>query len=180
MKRIFRRGAIKWAAPGLFLLGLVALVDADPGNDPRAPDLTAYPKLKVDEGNKVAFWAYAEGVQVYRWTGTAWAFVAPEAVLYDGDGEPVGTHYVGPTWESASGSYVVGVVMERATPDPDAIPWLKLQAIDSDGSGVFDGTTFIQRVNTTGGKAPAVPGSFEDEIVRVPYTAEYYFYRKHR
>jgi hypothetical protein len=40
--------------------------------------------------------------------------------------------------------------------------------------------TFIQRVNTVGGKAPADPGDFEGEVVRVPYAAEYYFYREHQ
>jgi hypothetical protein len=32
-------------------------------------------------------------------------------------------------------------------------------------------------VNTVGGKAPTDPGSFVGEEARVPYTAEYYFYR---
>ena len=41
----------------------------------------------------------------------------------------VGTQYAGPTWESNSGSTVVGTVFERVT--------------------------FIQRVNTVGGTAPA-------------------------
>jgi len=180
MAKVLRRGAIRWAAPSLFLLALVALAWADPGNDPRAPDLSAYPKLKVDAGNKVAYWAYAEGVQIYRWDGTTWGFVAPEAVLYDTDGDVVGTHYVGPTWQSNSGSFVVGVVMERASPNPDAIPWLKLQALDSEGPGIFNQVTFIQRVNTVGGKAPEAAGTFVGELARVPYAAEYYFYREKR
>ena len=90
----------------------------------------------------------------------------------------VGTHYVGPTWESNSGSYVVGSVMERATPDPSAIPWLLLGAVDKDGPGNFDRVTHIQRVNTVGGIIPAQPGHTIGEQARVPYTADYYFYRK--
>ena len=35
----------------------------------------------------------------------------------------------------------------------------------------------IQRVNTVGGKAPTAPGDYVGELVRVPYTAEYFFYR---
>ena len=169
---------VRASALALLLLALIAPV-AVAWNDNRAPDLSDYPKLQVDEGNKVTFHAYAEGVQIYRWTGTSWAFVAPEALLYadPADDDPVAIHYAGPTWESASGSIVVGTVLERATPDPDAIPWLKLAAVYSDGPGIFDGVTFIQRVNTVGGKAPAYPGDFPDEEVRVPYTAEYYFYR---
>jgi hypothetical protein len=163
-------------ALALFLL--VTAVGAAPGGD-RAPDLSAYPKLQVPAGHKVAFRAYAEGVQIYRWDGTSWVFQRPEAMLYDfgGEGEIVGTHYVGPTWESNSGSYVVGTVLEKATVDPNAIPWLKLQATTSSGPGVFNGVTFIQRVNTTGGTAPASPGTCAGEEASVYYTADYYFYR---
>lgn len=35
----------------------------------------------------------------------------------------------------------------------------------------------VQRVNTLGGTAPAGAGSFVGDEARVPYTAEYYFYR---
>jgi hypothetical protein len=37
--------------------------------------------------------------------------------------------------------------------------------------------TFIQRVNTIGGTAPAEAGAFVGDEARVPYTTEYYFYR---
>jgi len=37
--------------------------------------------------------------------------------------------------------------------------------------------TFIQRVNTVGGNAPAAAGTFVGEETRVPYSAEYLFYR---
>jgi hypothetical protein len=176
MVEVDRRGVVKFAALALLLLAPASLVGA--GDDVREPDLEDYPKLKAPAGHTVAFRAYAEGVQIYRWTGTAWAFVGPEAVLYDDDGGVVGIHYAGPTWESNSGSYVVGTVLERATPDPDAIPWLLLQAVDSEGPGIFHRITYIQRVHTEGGKAPAYPGDYVDEVVEVPYTADYYFYRK--
>src|SRR5262249_40123310 len=138
--------------------------------------LSAFPKLQVPEGNKVAFHAYAEGVQIYTWTGTSYAFVAPEATLYADAGHHgvIGTHYVGPTWESGSGSQVVGKVVAKATVDPTPIDWLLLEAKSTDGPGIFDEVTYIQRVHTVGGKAP---GDFEGEVVRVPYTAEYFFYR---
>jgi hypothetical protein len=38
--------------------------------------------------------------------------------------------------------------------------------------------TFIQRVNTVGGLKPAEPGEEVGEVARVPYAADYYFYRK--
>ena len=43
-----------------------------------------------------------------------------------------------------------------------------------------DKVSFIQRLNTVGGKAPARPGAFPGQVARVPYTADYYFYRKVR
>ena len=178
----FRPLTVTVGAVAALLLALVATAGAEPGNDQRAPELVGEcAKLRVEAGHKVAVHAYAVGVQVYRWTGTSWGFVGPVAVLFHGteDGE-FGIHYGGPTWESASGSKVVGTVLDRCTPDPDAIPWLLLKGSSSHEPGIFDGITFIQRVNTVGGKAPAEPGEFEGEVVEVPYAAEYYFYRKHR
>lgn len=169
---------IRLAVLALLALAFVTPVGADTGNDNRAPVLEGdLAKLNVDEGNKVAFQASAIGVQIYRWNGTKWVFVAPEAILFNGDGV-IGTHYVGPTWESNSGSTVVGAVLERATPDPTAIPWLKLEAVETEGPGIFDGITFIQRINTVGGLAPSEPGEFVGEEVEVPYLADYVFYRK--
>ena len=172
------RAAIKVGALALLMLAPGMHAGAESGNDNRAPDLSAYPKLQVGAGHKVCFRAFALGEQIYRWDGASWVFVAPEAVLYDQDGEEVGTHYAGPTWESDSGSKVVGRVLERATSDPDSIPWLKLEAASTAGPGIFKDVTFIQRVNTIGGKAPAEAGAYVGEVVRVPYVADYYFYRE--
>jgi hypothetical protein len=171
----WRRG-LKPAILALFL-GLAAPAGVGAGDDARAPDVGEYEELEVGEGYRVAFHTYAEGVQIYRWNGTAWAFVAPEAWLFDQEGEVVGIHYGGPTWESASGSKVVGAVLERATPDPDSIPWLLLGAVETEGPGIFRRVTYIQRVNTEGGLAPTEPGDFVGDIARVPYSADYYFYR---
>src|SRR5688572_4584720 len=74
-------------------------------NQPRGPELAACPKLAPPAGSKLAFHVYAEGVQIYRWTGTSWGFIAPSATLSSDAGGHgiVGTHYAGPTWESNSG-----------------------------------------------------------------------------
>ena len=85
----------------------------------------------------------------------------------------------GPTWESNSGSKVVAaVVLPRVTVDPTAIPWLKLRATHTEGPGIFASTAFIHRVNTVGGKAPSEPGVTIGQVARVPYTADYFFYRE--
>jgi hypothetical protein len=154
---------------------------------PVAPALGDCPNLQVPAGNSVAFQAYAVGVQIYRWSGTGWSFAGPEAVLFANAGRNavVGTHYAGPdgptrpVWQSVSGSLVVGDGLnpQRCIVDPEAIPWLRLGAVSSEGPGAFAGVTYIQRVNTVGGKAPSVPGGSEGEVARVPYTADYLFYK---
>jgi hypothetical protein len=135
--------------------------------------------LQVDPGNKLAFHAYALGVQIYKWNGASWELVGPDATLYAAPNfkGKVGTHYAGPTWESNSGSNVVAKRVVSCPVDSNAIDWLKLQAVSTDGPGIFEGVTFIQRVNTVGGKAPTTPGSANGTEVKVPYTAEYFFYR---
>ena len=178
MAAVIRRRAASAVGLTLFLGMLVAPVGA--GDDARAPDLGGLEKLRVPEGDRVAFRAYAEGVQIYRWDGASWTFVAPEALLYSWNqenSEVVGLHYGGPTWESVDGSKVTAAVLERYTPDPDAIPWLLLGATSNEGDGIFRKVDFIQRLFTTGGLAPAEPGDFVGEEARIPYTAWYVFYR---
>jgi hypothetical protein len=174
--------SIKSAAVPLLCAAVLPL-GAHAGADARAADLPpACASIEVPERNRVCFHAYAVGVQIYRWSGSAWVFVAPAAVLYanaDHDGE-VGTHYAGPTWESNSGSKVVGQRIAGCTPDAAAIPWLSLQAVTTQGPGMFHRVTYIQRVNTVGGTAPTAPGTSVGEEVQVPYTAEYFFYRAAR
>jgi hypothetical protein len=144
----------------------------------KAPALGSCDRLKAPDGSKVVFHVYARGAQIYRWSGTAWALYGPDATLSaDAAGNSlVGTHYVGPTWESNSGSKVVGTVIDRCTASPNAIAWLLLSAKAS-GPGIFQSVTHIQRVNTVGGVAPSAPGAFVGDEVRIPYSTEYFFYR---
>jgi len=170
--------------PKLTSLALLALSSALLGGctiqaqakDNRAPEVPA--AIQVSAGNKVHFHTYAEGVQIYSWSGSNWVFLAPEALLFDGDGNIVGLHYAGPTWESDSGSKVVGARLASApSPNANSIPLLLLQAQTTEGPGIFKRTTYIQRVNTVGGLAPSTLGTVVGEEARVLYTAEYFFYR---
>ena len=170
----------KRCAATVAILGLAAIAVA---TDNRAPVVPT--DLEAPGGtNKVHFHTYAAGVQIYRATYTTaypprlvWTFVAPEALLFDADNNIVGTHYAGPTWESNSGSLVVGARVSGATLSPDDIPWLLLRAVSTAGPGVFERTTFIQRVNTVGGVMPSTLPTHVDQEARVPYTTEYFFYR---
>lgn len=152
------------------------------GDDNRTPDLPAdCDTVQVEAGNKLSRRVYAIGVQIYRWNGTSWDFVAPEANLYADAGYhgKIGIHYAGPHWESNNGSRVLAarVPDTGCTPDASAIPWLLLKKVYTEGPGIFSKTTYIQRVNTAGGLKPTAPGTYVGEEKRVPYTAEYYFYR---
>ena len=177
---------IKTAAASLVLLMIAGLTTAAiptaPDKDKDGPDLPSplCDRVRVPEGNRLHSRAYANGVQVYKWNGASWVLVEPVATLfananYNGK---VGTHYVGPTWESNSGSKVVGARLYGCSPDTNSIAWLLLEAVSTSGPGIYNSVTYIQRLNTKGGLAPAGPGSFVGETVQIPYTAEYYFYRE--
>ena len=157
-------------------IALVAVSAASArATDNRAPEVPT--TIAVPEGNKVHFHGFGVGVQIYTWNGSSWGSAVPEAVLFNAEGI-VAIHFAGPTWESNSGSRVVGALPPLSvTVDTNAIPWLRLTALNPEGPGIFANTTFIQRVNTTGGKAPSTDGTFVGQVTRVPYTADYFFYR---
>jgi len=157
-------------------------------DDNRVPDVPD--TIGVPIGHKVHFHGFARGVQIYTWNGASWGSAVPEATLFDDDGNVVVTHFavfdedgkvVGPAWESNSGSRVVGALPPVGIiVDEDSIPWLRLTAVEelTHGPGILANTTFIHRLNTVGGKAPKVNGTVIGQVARVPYTADYFFYRK--
>ena len=91
----------------------------------------------------------------------------------------IGTHYAGPSWEAIDGSKVQGEVKARfASSDPQAIPWLLLATRSTGKDGSFAKVTFIQRLETVGGKAPAdgcTQAKLNQEL-RIDYTANYHLY----
>ena len=168
---------VKKVAVSVLAAALFAGAVFGQGKSGDAPDLGDCDHLQVAAGNKLFFRVYAEGVQIYRWSGTSWVFVAPEAVLSANPGGTgvVGLHYAGPTWESITGGKVVATRLDGCSPDATAIPWLLLQTVSADG--IFSPVTFIQRVNTKGGLMPTAPGISVGAVAEVPYSTEYYFYR---
>jgi len=135
--------------------------------------------VQAPAGNKLLARVYAIGVQTYRWNGSSWVFVEPVATLYNDPShhDKAGIHYAGPTWEANNGAKVVAARLASCTADPNAIPWLLLQTTSTEGTGILSLVTYIQRINTVGGLAPAAPGASIGAVAEVPYTAEYYFYR---
>ena len=134
-------------------------------------------RLKPAAGESLALVALAKGVQIYECRNASWAFVAPEAELFDQAGKKIGRHYAGPHWEAADGSKIVGAVKERAdAPASGAVPWLLLSTKSVGSDGAFSRVTSIQRVATVGGVAPAGTCSQPGSRARVAYTADYYFF----
>jgi hypothetical protein len=100
-----------------------------------------------------------------------------------------------PTWQSSLDSSMVwgqplhsiSAGSDASCPHTNAIPCLLLQAIGTEqgptGGKTMIKTTYIQRLNTNGGSAPA-SGCFALSDVGkqtlVPYSADYYFFRGER
>ncbi len=151
---------------------------------PAPPDVPQ--DVAVPAGNVLSSGGKARGFQIYtcqtQGTGFGWVLQQPMAVLLQGGHKPFALHYGGPTWMAMDGSSVVAARAGSApAPSGDAIPWLLLEATSTSGpaDGTFTSTTFIQRVNTAGGAAPAT-GCDADHVgatAPVHYTADYYFYR---
>jgi len=126
---------------------------------------------------------HATGVQKYtcQANGT-WLFTDPEADLFKttGASKEAGTHFLNfatgrPVWQLEEGTSVEAARTQSASGGAGNIPWLLLQAVDT-SHGRLGHTTWIQRLNTSGGVAPAgscTPGA----TAAVPYTADYFFWR---
>jgi len=141
-------------------------------------------------------------------SGAGFAFVlfTPEATLFGDNGKQIITHYFSPnlgpippevigtiraTWQdSHDTSTVWASATQIATHDTDpdfvqegAVAWVLLQVVGSQsgpiGSNKLTPTTFVQRVNTSGGLAPSTGCASATDVGReafMPYTADYVFF----
>jgi len=141
------------------------------------------PQLQPPANEKLLLQVHAKGDQVYTCKSDAaqftWTLKAPDAQLFDKDGKLFGKHFAGPSWEASDGSRVTGKAVANApSPEADAIPWLLVNIVSHEGSGVLTSATTIQRLNTKGGKAPASGCDAEHagKEARVAYSADYLFY----
>ena len=163
----------------------VAAVSALPAPQ-TAPGDTLDPRT-YDPGSRLSLVAHATGVQKYtcQADGT-WVFTDPEATLYKSTGasRPIGRHFLNfvtgrPVWQLVDGSSVEAARKAAVSGGAGNVAWLLLQATvsaaGSDGDRLA-GTTWVQRLNTTGGIAPAAPCA-PAELTAVPYTADYFFWR---
>jgi hypothetical protein len=144
-------------------------------------------------------------------SGFKYILFTPEATLFGDDGREIITHFSSPnplepntdptviadhlvrvTWQDSNDASTVWAFATPETTSNDAtfvavgaVPWVKLTVVGAQdgptGGRTLSGTTFIQRVNTSGGVAPKTgcssPGDLGNEAF-VPYSADYFFYEK--
>ena len=143
--------------------------------------------IAVETGHKPFLALDAEGVQIYSCNAVGashrWSLVAPRADLFDKNGNLVVTHFAGPSWQANDGSLVTAALERRVNVDPTAIDWFLLRvtyAGSGDGGGRLGATKFIQRIQTTGGLAPAPEtcnAGTVGAVSEAPYTAVYVFWK---
>jgi hypothetical protein len=139
-------------------------------------------------------------------SGFAYVLFTPEATLFDDHGRQVITHFFSPdlaptdpneiagtiraTWQDSDDTSTVwakatGTATHATDPGfvaNGAVAWLRLAVVGAkDGprhGDTLSDTTFIQRLSTAGGVAPADCTSAADvgKEAFVPYTADYFFF----
>jgi hypothetical protein len=191
MRRIlFLVGAIAFALTLTISQSQLAQAGSAPITPPDVPSI-----IQVPAGNRPFRVAHAVGTQDYVCLSTGWASPAysPQATLFNEDHEQILTHFLGaypvgsdiffPAWQDSRDTSIVwasAVKDAKYTPDPTAIPWLLLKvvgkAVGPTGGDKMIVTTYIQRINTTGGLIPTRTCDPGDKAL-VPYTADYYFYK---
>jgi hypothetical protein len=173
----------------------VLSVQAAENGTTKVPD-----NLQVPMGNKQVLVARAEGAQDYvclpKADSFAWTLYGPQATLFAGKGnaELIGTHFLSadaagaghPTWQANDLSRAQGTLVASSSDNAyvatGSIPWLLLKAAATTGKGGgarFAHVTFVQRIDTSGGIAPANGCQSGTDIgakALVPYSATYVFY----
>ncbi|HEY6134457.1 MAG TPA: DUF3455 domain-containing protein [Rubrivivax sp.] len=143
--------------------------------------------VKVPAGNRVALETVGVGEITYECRAKAnaagqfeWVFVGPQADLNSRSGAKLGSYYGPPaTWASGDGSKITGAQLAVAPAAAGSIPLQLVKANPASGPGGMMGVTFIQRVATKGGVAPASACDAatlgRKEIVK--YQADYIFWK---
>jgi uncharacterized protein DUF3455 len=173
---------------------------------PLPPGMAAVPA-----GNKLFLGTHAVGTQNYvcKPSGAGFAYIlfTPEATLFGEDGGQVITHNFTPnpfepntdpkvvadgtiraTWQYRDTSIVWAKLHQpngAVTVNSSAIAWLLLDGVGSQtgptGGDKMKDTTFVQRLNTTGGLPPSTGCSSLTDVGNtafVDYTADYFFYKQ--
>jgi hypothetical protein len=182
-----------------FMVSLPQPTHADHVTPPPVP-----PNIQVPAGNKAFLEGHAVGTQDYiclpSGSDFAWTFFGPQATLFnDDDKQVVITHFLSTnpfeggtpraTWQHSQDTSTVWAMTTASSSEssfvaPGAIPWLLLQVVGAQdgptGGHKLTATTFIQRLNTSGGVAPSTGCTLSTDVGKkalVPYTADYFLYK---
>ncbi len=177
--------------PTVAVLTLAAALSAcasRPAMQAKPFDQSALPAaVQVPAGNAVILETVGAGTITYECRAKAnttdqfeWVFVGPDAKLMDRAGKQVGTYYGPPaTWQGLDGSKITATQLAVSPAQAGAIPLQLVKANPAMGEGAMKGVSYIQRVATQGGAAPAKPCNTatlrSKEIVT--YQADYIFWR---
>ncbi|TFZ01302.1 DUF3455 domain-containing protein [Ramlibacter rhizophilus] len=141
--------------------------------------------VQVPAGHRVAMETRGVGEITYECRvraagGHEWVFAGPKAELMDRGGKRVGRYWGPPaTWENADGSKITGTQVAVAPASAGSIPFQLVKADPAMGMGAMTGVSYVQRVDTRGGVAPAAPCGGANVGARqvVNYQADYIFYK---
>lgn len=137
--------------------------------------------VQVPAGHTVAMETVGAGLITYECKANAsgaheWVFIGPDATLSDRRGRTVGRYYGPPaTWELQDGSKLTATQVAVAPAGAGNIPLQLVKANPATGMGRLNGATYIQRVATRGGVAPAAACAAANAGARqtVAYQADY-------
>jgi hypothetical protein len=144
------------------------------------------PAVQVPAGHAVALETVGTGRITYECRAKKdmvseqeWAFIGPDAQLTDRKGQRVGRYWGPPaTWEHSDGSKVTAVQVAVAPAGTGHIPLQLVKANPATGMGTLRDVSYIQRVATRGGVAPALPCTSAQlgQKQEVSYQADYIFW----
>lgn len=182
---------IRTSLTTLALLGAAAALTACGSmSSPAAPafNQSSLPTaVQVPAGQRIAMETVGAGDITYECrakkdmpSAFEWVFVGPDAKLMDRSGKVVGRYYGPPaTWESNDGSKVTATQLAVAPASAGNIPLQLVKANPATGMGAMQGVTYIQRVATQGGVAPAVActatNAGQKQVVK--YQADYIIWK---
>lgn len=141
--------------------------------------------VQVPPGHALRLWSLGRGEIHYACRrqagaagGYAWVPGLSAARLYDLNRREIGWSFGGPTWKSVDGSRVIGRTLAVAPAPEGHLPLQLLRAAGASGQGTMSGVSYIQRLNTRGGGAPAQACNArrEGRELRVAYEADFVFY----
>jgi len=197
--------ACSTALAAALTLSLPQPAHADPVTPPPVPDRIQVPEgaKAFLVGHAIGTQNY---ICLPSGAGFKFVLFTPEATLFGDDEKQIITHYFSPnlspippeiegtiraTWQDSHDTSTVwasatGAATNSTDPQfvqPGAVAWLRLEVVGRQGgpigSNELGPTTFIQRVNTSGGLAPSDGCSSLADVGKQafqPYTADYFFY----